>query len=192
MRRGLAVDPGCIPERESELGSRILNVETLGDCLVEPAGPTTADMVSNAVDDLAASLTITGGKCAAGKMGGLGRACKQLFRCYTNSVYASEPVDPSCLSKAGNKVTSVFDRLESRFGAACATLGDSAARNTDIVTLADDVHTYLRGVGTTTTSTTDFSQPALAITAPEDGGFINADAAGDAITVSGSALAGQD
>ena len=41
-------------------------------------------------------------------------------------------------------------------------------------------------------TTTDFSQPALAITSPADGGFINAEAAGDDIVVSGSALAGQE
>lgn len=44
----------------------------------------------------------------------------------------------------------------------------------------------------TASATTDFSTPALVITAPEDGGFINAaDAAAD-ITVSGIALAGSE
>lgn len=44
----------------------------------------------------------------------------------------------------------------------------------------------------TATTTTDFSQPALVITSPETGGFINVTDAENDIVVSGSALAGQE
>jgi len=174
MRKEIGVDPGCTPERDLEVQSRINSVEALGDCLVEPAGSTVANMLTSSVDGLAASLNGTSsGRCGAGKMGALGRACKQMLRCYTDAVYDSVPVDPVCLDQATNNVISVFDRMETKFAGQCDTTGDAAARNADLTTLTDDLYDYLRGTGTTTTSTTVTSTTTTTVVTAcaEDGSF---------------------
>jgi hypothetical protein len=170
MRRGVAADPGCLSGREADLAGRFSSVESAGDCLVEPGGPTVSGMVSGAMDSQANALMLSGGKCAGAKMGGLGRECKQLLRCYTDSVYESSPVDPACLGKSSSKVLSTFSRAETRYAADCFTEGDASARDADMLTLADGLFSYLRGTGTTTTSTTVSSTTTLPPpSCPEDG-----------------------
>jgi len=174
MRRQVAVDPGCVPERDAETEARYSSVEALGVCLIEPAGTTVTNMMVATVASQAAAITPNSGKCGAGKMGAIGKTFKQITRCYRDAVHETLPIDPACLSQASSKLVSVFDRLETRYGASCDTVGDAPARNAENLALADDIYNYLRDVGTTTTSTsTSTSSTTTLLTGPcpEDGSF---------------------
>jgi hypothetical protein len=170
-RKGLAVDQTCLDQREAEIQSRFALIESQGDCLTEPAGAT----VSNTLDtDLAAQAAAigTGARCESGKIGAIGRACKQLFSCYARAVDGSAPVDPFCLDKASLKMEDVYDRLESKYGANCTNLNDFAAHDADNVSMAEDVYDYLRNTGTTTTTTSmSTSTTTLPPSCLEDGSF---------------------
>jgi hypothetical protein len=169
MKKGLAVDSDCINEVLAEVQSKYANIESQGDCLVEPAGSMVANMLDSGTSGQASAIT-NGGKCSAGKMGAIGRECKQLLMCYARATEDSSPVDPFCLSKAEAKMSDVFDRMESKYG--CNTTGDASARADDNDTMTDGIYTYVRGTGTTTTTTSmSTSTTTLPGGCPEDGSF---------------------
>jgi hypothetical protein len=175
MKKSIAVDTACLNDVLFKLQSKFSTVESNGDCLVEPAGPTVANMIDNAMDSQANALGVNfGGRCAAGKMGGVGRACKQMIACYARAVEGSEPaVDPFCIGSSTSKMEQVFSRLEEKYTSQCVTTGDAAARDGENQTLTSDIYNYIRGTGTTTT-TTSMSTSTTTIPAgvcPEDGGF---------------------
>lgn len=175
MRRGVVVDPGCLSQRDAETESRYNSVESNGTCLVEPAGTMVTSMMDATITLQAAAITPTSGKCGAGKMGAIGKEFKQLTRCYSDAVHESVPLDPGCLSAASGKLVSVFDRLETRYGAACDTVGDAAARDAQNLFLAFVVYSNLIDPLTTTTTstTTSTSTSTLPVgpSCPEDGSF---------------------
>lgn len=172
FRRGLPVEQSCLDERNAEVQSRFAQIESQGDCLTEPAGATVAGMLDASLDSQVAAIGGMG-KCSGGKVGAIGRACKQLLSCYSRAVDGSEPVDPFCLDKAGAKMEDVFERLETRFTTNCASQNDAAARDADNQQLGQDIFDYLRGTGTTTTTTSMSTSTTTTMPAgcPEDGSF---------------------
>jgi hypothetical protein len=173
FRKGINVSQACLDERDAEVQSRYAGVEAQGDCLTEPAGATVANMLDSSMDSQVAAIAGTG-RCSGGKIGAIGRACKQLLSCYARSVDGAEPVDPFCLDKATAKMEEVFERLELRYTTNCASQNDAAARGADNEQLAEDIFVYVRGTGTTTT-TTSVSSTTTTTTipefCPEDGSF---------------------
>lgn len=171
FKKGLAVDQSCLDERDAEVQSRFLLVEGQGDCLTEPGGAMVANMLDTSLDSQATAIGFAG-RCQAGKIGGIGRACKQLIACYARATAGSEPVDPFCLDKASTKMEEVFDRLELKYGANCENQGDAAARDADNAQLTEDIYDYLRGTGTTTTTTSmSTSTTTIPSGCAEDGSF---------------------
>jgi hypothetical protein len=171
-RKGLSVEQTCLDERNAEIQSRYNLIESQGDCLTEPAGATVAGMLDSGMDAHVAAVSGMG-RCSGGKMGAIGRACKQLLTCYAKSVESSDLVDPFCLDKASVRMEEVFERLEDKYTTNCATQDDAADRDTDNVQMTEDIWDYLRGTGTTTT-TTSMSTSTTTIPpmqCPEDGSF---------------------
>jgi hypothetical protein len=151
-RKGLPVEQSCLDERDAELQSRFALIESQGDCLTEPAGATVSSMLDSGIDAQVAAIG-GAGRCSGGKIGAIGRSCKQLVSCYARATDGSEPVDPFCLDKSSAKMEDVFERLELKYGANCATQNDAAARDADNLQMTEDIYDYLRGTGTTTTTT---------------------------------------
>ncbi len=168
---GHAPDQSCLDERDAEIQSRFVLIESQGPCLTEPAGTMVKDMLQASLASQSAAVGDTG-KCDAGKIGGIGRACKQLLSCYARAVDAADAVDPFCLDKASAKMDDVFERVEDKYTVSCSTQDDAQLRDDDNVALAEDIFDYLRGTGTTTT-TTSMSTSTTTIPAgcPEDGSF---------------------
>jgi hypothetical protein len=172
FKKGLPVDQSCLDGRSAEIQSRFQLIESQGDCLTEPGGSTVDNMLSTGLDSQNSAIGFAG-RCQAGKMGGIGRACKQLMACYARATDGSNPVDPFCLDKASAKMEEVFDRLELKYGTNCENQNDYAARDSDNVQMTEDIYVYLRGTGTTTT-TTSMSTSTTTIPpagCPEDGSF---------------------
>lgn len=177
MKRGIAVAPNCIPDRQTKLTNQFASTESASDCLLEPGAATVWTQIEPVIADIAADLGLGNGKCAAKKIHAIAHECKQLFRCYTNAVYASDPgVDPACIASAQAKEQKVFDRADLRY--MCATSGDAVPLSNAVSLMVDDVYTYLRDTGTTTTSTTTSTSMntttttvAGAGTCPEDGSW---------------------
>lgn len=163
FKRGTAVDPDCIPGRSSALVARFNSIEAGDNCLVEPAGSTTASMLESGVDNLHNALST--GECGSKKIAALGRQCKQMMMCYANSAAGSHPsVDPACLDEAVGKLLDVFAKVESH--TICNTTGDASGLSDEVDMLTDSLWTYLRGVGTTTTSTTTTIDTSTTTTMP--------------------------
>lgn len=166
-----SLDPDCIPDRTDALEARYNSIENGDNCLTEPAGSTTANMLESGVQNFADALGE--GECAAKKVGALGRECKQMMMCYADSAASSSPsVDAACLDEAVDRLLEVFANYESRN--ICNFPGDGSARSDDVDALTDSIWTYLRGVGTTTTSTTTTSlstTTTLAPSCPENGAY---------------------
>ncbi len=173
MRRGTAVDSECIPGLRAKQGSQFFGAESEADCLTEPGADSVSDMQEPVLDNSANSLGLSGGKCAAKKMGALGRECKQLLRCYAAAV-ADNPsiVDTNCLDSAQSTLVSLFNRYEVVY--TCDTNGDGSTLSSDFADLADDIYSYLRGSGTTTTTTSTTSTSTTTLltgSCPQDGSF---------------------
>jgi hypothetical protein len=168
MRKGLAVDPACISEREAWMTSRYTSIENDSLCLTEPAAAAVWASIDPMVSNFAAALPLTGGRCAFRKLAALGSEFKQLLNCYAKAAEGSEAmVDPACILKAQTRLDTVFIRFEDRF--TCMTTGDAATLSSDATTVADTVGSYLRGMGTTTTSTTTTSTSMMLDDCPVNG-----------------------
>jgi hypothetical protein len=172
IRKGLSVEQSCLDEREAEVQARYNLIESQGDCLTEPAGATVANMLTSFVDAQVAA-TPGVGPCESGKVGAIGRACKQMFACYARATEGSEPaVDPFCLDKSSAKMTDVYERLEEKHTTTCDTSDDADDREADTLQATEDIYDYLRGIGTTTTTTSmSTSTTTLPPSCPEDGSF---------------------
>lgn len=181
LRKGFPVDSACLAERQAELESRYANTESLGDCLVEPAGTDVANMLVSAVAAWDSAVSTSPDRCGSKKMGALGRECKQLFRCYEKSVNDVVAVDPTCVDKASAKQLKIFTRVEEKMPFTCDTTGDAAALDADVQQAADDVYSYVRGTGTTTTTTTitlasSTTTTLVSGTCPTDGSVVPCEA----------------
>ncbi len=182
QRRGLAVDPSCISERVAEVEARYANTEALGDCLVEPAGTDVANLLTAAVASWDSAVSSSPDKCGAKKVGALGRECKQILRCYDESVTAAASVDPTCIGNASSKQLKIFTRVEAKYPLVCDTFGDASALDAQVQQASDDVYTYLRGTGSTTTTTTitlassTTTSTLVSGTCPADGSVIPCEA----------------
>lgn len=152
MQSGNAVDPQCFADRAQRLLSLFEEIEALamGVCLIEGADADVATLVANGTDAMASALTLAGGHCASRKMGGLGRECSGYLRCYAKAAAHSSDVDPDCLFAYQQRLVRIFNKAEAR--GPCVTIGDRAAREAQVASLAADVFALLRTNGTTTTS----------------------------------------
>ena len=163
MKRQAPLDPDCIPDREEAMLARYNSLEANNNCLTEPAGATTSNMLESGVSGFSSGLG--SGQCASKKMGALGRQCKQMMMCYAESAASSSPsVDPACLDEAVDKLLEVFGKIEARN--ICNTNGDASGRADNVDALTDSLWSYLRGVGTTTTSTTTTTTSTTTTTVP--------------------------
>lgn len=181
QRKGLPVDASCIAERVAEVEARYANTESLGDCLVEPAGTDVANMLTSAVAAWESAVSTGPDKCGSKKMGALGRECKQILRCYDDAVNEAIPVDPTCIGKASSKQLKIFTRVEEKMPLLCDTTGDAAALDAAVQQLSDDVYTHVRGSGTTTTTTSitlasSTTTTLVSGTCPTDGSVVPCEA----------------
>jgi len=179
MKKGVDVDPSCILSRSADLYGKFGSVESTSNCLVEPGSADVWTAIEDAMSDFESQLDAAGGKCAAKKMGGLGKGCKQLHTCYAEAAAASNSVvDLTCINKAKSKIASVFEKAEKN--GVCD--GDVTTMTDDDADLAEANNIYLLGSGTTstttsttntstTTSTSTTSTTLLPESCPDDGSF---------------------
>lgn len=64
-------------------------------------------------------------RCGAGKLKAAGSYAKSLLSCESKAAQKNQPVDANCQAKASGKLTSGFDKSESKGG--CATVGDEGS-----------------------------------------------------------------
>lgn len=152
MRTGVPVSSACVGLAKDVLATAAGTAESHGNCLVKGEARSVADMIATGNDDLATSLTLTGGHCASMKMGGLGKACKDFLRCNATADANSTPLDPACIASRAARLTRIFPKLEA--GGKCATTGDLTTLEGKVAHLVDSIQMVFRGTGTTTTSST--------------------------------------
>lgn len=172
MKKGIDVDPSCILSRSYDLYGKFASVETTSNCLVEPGSADVWTSIEDAMSNFESQLDPAGGKCAAKKMGGLGKGCKQLHACYAEAAAESLPtVDLTCINKARSKIASVFEKAEKN--GVCD--GDAMSMTDEDADLAEANNIYLIGGGTTSTSTTTTNTSTtttlLPDSCPDDGSF---------------------
>ncbi|HEY2776160.1 MAG TPA: hypothetical protein VGK20_19120 [Candidatus Binatia bacterium] len=152
MSSGTALSQDCIAKQKQKLVTAAAAVEAVANCLVKGIMPSVGDQLTMGDDDVASSLTLAGGHCAAVKMGSLGKACASFFRCNATADANSTTLDPLCIQPPAQRLRNAFTKIEAT--GRCVTKGDESTLEGKIANLVDSVHTELRGTGTTTTTAT--------------------------------------
>ncbi|HYC57871.1 MAG TPA: PQQ-dependent sugar dehydrogenase [Candidatus Binatia bacterium] len=80
-------------------------------------------------------------RCGGSKTKAAAKYAKAIFTCHTSALRGDEPVDPECLGRAADKLTTAFDKAELLGG--CVTADDESTPETAVTDAHADIDTLL-------------------------------------------------